>query len=109
MHLQDSKKKREEERQKQLRWREENRNALIKGHDTLLSGADTLTREALMSNGRFAPQLPGYTMSSAVPALVIAGAQAFRQKRWRKTDAAAPATSKQVSFYLLCFYCCLKL
>jgi len=87
---QDSKKKRDEERQKQLRWREEHRNAILQGRDSLDTGDLTngrLPRELLScGGGRYTPQLPGYTPASAFPPLVVAGAQAFRQKRWRQSD-----------------------
>ena len=66
--VQDSKKKREEERQKQIRWREEHRNALLQGHDSLDTGDS--------SNGRInrAPTFPGGR----------GGGQMFRQKRWQR-------------------------
>ena len=71
--LQDSKKKREEERQKQLRWREEHRNALLQGHDSM----DT----ADSSNGRL------HRMPSQH------GPQHLKQKRWQRGSKSGFADS----------------
>ena len=87
---QDSKKKREEERQKQLRWREEHRSALLAGHDSLdASSGDPASTRALLRaglGGAGRGALPGYSSPSGLPPLVVAGAQAFRQKRWRQVE-----------------------
>lgn len=70
---QDSRKKREEERQKQLRWREEHRNALLQGHDSVETGESSsgrVIREQLTGSGHY-------------------GGQLFRQKQWHRGEKSA--------------------
>ena len=64
--FQDAKKKREEERQKQIRWREEHRNALLQGTDSVDTGDS--------SNGKI----------NRGPSFGDPGNQTFRQKRWQR-------------------------
>jgi len=107
--VKDLRKKRDEERQKQLRWREEHRNALLHGHDSSDTGADSLPGAHRRDPPPPPPPPPapasaapgpgttfdsGPTFDSVGRTRALYGIepgreQAFRQKQWRhvRTDS----------------------
>ena len=76
--IQDARKKREEERQKQLRWREEHRNALLQGHESVDTGESYTGR---INRDTLAP------ISSSIPEISPPQrSQVFKQKQWRRGE-----------------------
>jgi len=76
--VKDAKSKREEERQKQLRWREENRNALLQPTTGGRDSVDTLSGNGHASGAD--------TTSSPGGGGGLRLGQLLRQKRWQSQD-----------------------
>jgi len=92
--LQDAKSKREEERQKQLRWREENRNALLQPPTGARDSIDTMSVSGRLDNGS-----PGGGGAGGSAGGVRLG-QLLRQKRWQQDTQLMQSGDTQDSNYL---------
>jgi hypothetical protein len=90
-------KKRDEERQKQLRWREEHRIALLQGNVPPRDAVDTLSivdpygvrRDSSRTTGAGGP---GGAFGTG--GRNDAGAQAYRQKQWRRVGIFAAGVGR---------------
>jgi len=97
--MKDLRKKRDEERQKQLRWREEHRNALIQGNVVGRDSSDTGPDSLPGPRDPPPPPAPSSAAPGPGPSFDTGGRtralyglepgreQSFRQKQWRQVSA----------------------